>query len=100
MRPPPMMQNNFMPMPMNPAHRPLLPKIDPSKEVWVETNSAEGKTYFYNAKTRQSVWKRPNGDNIQIIMQSEVSVLTFSFILNVVPPRDGATTLNAACGHA
>ena len=77
MRPPPIMQNNFMPMPMNPTQRPMLPKIDPDKEVWVETTSGEGKVYFYNAKTRQSVWKRPNGENIQVIMQSEVLLTVY-----------------------
>jgi len=77
---PPLNQGGFMGPPprMHGPPDPMMPppnnmtKIDPTKEIWVETLSAEGKVYFYHAKTRQSVWKRPMGDNIQIIQQSEV----------------------------
>jgi len=76
MGPPPGMQRPPMPdgmMRMPPPQiPPNMPNIDPSKEIWVETVSAEGKIYYYHAKTRQSVWKRPTDDNIQIIKQNEV----------------------------
>ena len=60
------------PLPPDPRMLPPVTQIDPTKEIWVETVSPNGKVYFYHAKTRQSVWKRPTGDNIQVIQQSEV----------------------------
>lgn len=73
MRPPLGMQgpppDGMMPPPNNNMSR-----IDPNKDVWVETLSADGKMYFYHAKTRQSIWKRPTGDNVQIIQQNEVII--------------------------
>ena len=57
---------------MGPPMQNSMTQIDPNKEIWVETLSGDGKIYFYHAKTRQSVWKRPTGDNVQIIQQSEV----------------------------
>nr|CAB3266868.1 transcription elongation regulator 1 [Phallusia mammillata] len=86
---PPMSQGNFMGpmqgmprpimhegmMPMPPMRPPSMPAIDPNKEVWVETIAGDGKIYYYNAKTRQSVWKKPTDENVQVIKQSEAHAL-------------------------
>ena len=48
------------------------PALDPMKEIWVETVAANGKVYFYHGKTRESAWKMPEGENVQVIKQSEV----------------------------
>ena len=80
MGPPPGMQgpppDGMMPPPNN-----NIPRIDPSKEIWVETMSADGKIYFYHSKTRQSIWKRPTGDNVQIIQQNEAGFSLLLFCL-------------------
>jgi hypothetical protein len=50
------------------------PPIDLSGEVWVETKASEGKSYYYNARTRETTWTKPDG-NVKIIMQEQVSIL-------------------------
>ncbi len=50
--------------------------IDLSGEVWVETKNDDKKSYFYNARTRETTWTKPEGDNVKILSQSEVEELT------------------------
>ncbi|KAI7795929.1 putative transcription elongation regulator 1 [Triplophysa rosa] len=45
----------------------------PSDEIWVENTTPEGKVYYYNARTRQSAWTKPEG--VKIIQQSELHPL-------------------------
>merc|ERR1719489_527802 len=56
------------------------PALDPMKEIWVETVAANGKVYFYHGKTRESAWKMPEGENVQVIKQSE------AYLLSSLPP--------------
>uniref|UniRef100_H2ZB82 WW domain-containing protein n=1 Tax=Ciona savignyi TaxID=51511 RepID=H2ZB82_CIOSA len=86
--------------PMHDAMRPpppIHPNIDHNKELWVETLSDQGKIYFYNAKTRQSVWKKPTDENVQIIKQNEVQNLanaTFPpFAGNIEQQQSGLNNL-------
>ena len=51
------------------------PAIDPNAEIWVETQTKEGKAYFYNAKTRASAWTRPTGEGVQVLTQEQLEQL-------------------------
>lgn len=44
-------------------------------ELWVETKTDEGKSYFYHAITRETTWTRPEGPHIKIMSQSEVEAM-------------------------
>ncbi|KAL3276562.1 hypothetical protein HHI36_011936 [Cryptolaemus montrouzieri] len=48
---------------------------NPAAEVWVETKTAEGKSYFYNARTRETTWNKPEGTNIKVISQDQVEAM-------------------------
>lgn len=46
--------------------------ISVEKELWIETKSAEGKSYFYQSETRQTVWERPDASNAVVMQQDEI----------------------------
>ncbi|XP_034539199.1 transcription elongation regulator 1 isoform X6 [Notolabrus celidotus] len=76
--PPPM--GNLPPPPgmlfppgMPPIPTPGAPTLSPAEEIWVENKTPEGKTYYYNARTRESSWSKPDG--VKIIQQSELNPL-------------------------
>ncbi|XP_048850682.1 transcription elongation regulator 1 isoform X2 [Brienomyrus brachyistius] len=84
--PPPM--GNLPPPPgmmfppgMPPVPAPGTPALPPAEEIWVENKTPEGKAYYYNARTRESAWNKPEG--VKVIQQSELSAL-------MVPPQAGA----------
>jgi hypothetical protein len=47
--------------------------MDLTGEIWVETKASEGKSYFYNARTRETTWTKPEGPAVKIITQEQVS---------------------------
>lgn len=52
-----------------------LQSVDPSAEIWVETKTVEGKSYYYNARTRETTWTKPDGSNIKVISQDQVEAM-------------------------
>lgn len=45
----------------------------PTEEVWVENKTADNRTYYYNARTRESSWTKPQTSaNVKVITQEEV----------------------------
>lgn len=64
---------------------------DNSTEIWVETKTGEGKSYYYNAKTRDTTWTKPEGDNVKVISQEQVQYslqTSIIFSLNYMITRD------------
>ncbi|KAA3677206.1 transcription elongation regulator 1 [Paragonimus westermani] len=58
----------FMPpMPMGAAQHNFSQKTD---DIWVENLTAEGKSYYYNMRTRETRWDRPDG--VAVVRQGEV----------------------------
>ncbi|XP_062392931.1 transcription elongation regulator 1 isoform X3 [Sardina pilchardus] len=70
MPPPPGM---IFPPGMPPVPSAAGPKLPPSEEIWVKNNTQEGKVYYYNVRTRESAWTKPEG--VKIIQQSELTPL-------------------------
>jgi len=42
-------------------------------DVWVETKTNDGKSYYYNAKTRETTWTKP--ENAKIVAQEQLATI-------------------------
>uniref|UniRef100_A0A4W5N3V2 Transcription elongation regulator 1 n=2 Tax=Hucho hucho TaxID=62062 RepID=A0A4W5N3V2_9TELE len=97
--PPHLQRPPFMPPPMGsmppppgmlfPPGMPPVPAagahtLPPTEEIWVENKTPEGKAYYYNARTRESAWSKPEG--VKVIQQSELNPMM------VTPAGTGASS--------
>lgn len=71
--------------------------MDSNNEIWVETKTAEGKPYYYNARTRETTWTKPEGANIKVISQDQVEAMAQAA---VVIPQNTSTAAQAALAQA
>lgn len=68
----------------------LLQAIDSTSEIWVETKTNEGKSYYYNARTRETTWTKPEGPNVKVISQDQVEAMAQAATAGNIAP--GTTT--------
>ncbi|XP_075887924.1 transcription elongation regulator 1-like isoform X2 [Nelusetta ayraudi] len=105
--PPPM--SNLPPPPgmlfppgMPPVPASGTPAVNPSEEIWVENKTADGKAYYYNARTRESAWTKPDG--VKIIQQSEINPLLVGGAVACasggVTPAAASNSVNTTAGTA
>ncbi|XP_047518919.1 basic salivary proline-rich protein 2-like [Pieris napi] len=72
MGPPPNMMGQ--PPPFGPPGMP--PPNMPPPEIWVETKSDEGKSYYYHQRTRETTWTRPQeSPTCKVITQAEMEAM-------------------------
>ncbi|KAG5880875.1 hypothetical protein JTB14_038086 [Gonioctena quinquepunctata] len=72
--------------------------LEANPEVWVETKTAEGKSYFYNARTRETTWTKPDGPNVKVISQDQVEAMAQAATGGIV--QNTSTAAQAALAQA
>uniref|UniRef100_A0A0K0FL28 Transcription elongation regulator 1 (inferred by orthology to a human protein) n=1 Tax=Strongyloides venezuelensis TaxID=75913 RepID=A0A0K0FL28_STRVS len=75
---PSIMTNNINPIEIQEKQKEIFIKLVKERieykdgdELWVEISQLGGKPYYFHAFTKQSVWNKPEGENIVIIDQHE-----------------------------
>ncbi|KAG7263888.1 hypothetical protein CRUP_034227 [Coryphaenoides rupestris] len=91
MPPPPGM---LFPPGMPPVSTAVTPGMAPAEEIWVENKTSEGKAYYYNARTRESSWSKPDG--VKIIQQSELNPLLATGTAGTSVTAGGAVAASSA----
>lgn len=74
--PPPGMINNPYALPPHMNNSNGQYGANQQAELWVETKTDEGKSYYYHALSRETTWTRPEGPHIKIMSQTDVEALT------------------------
>lgn len=54
-----------------------IPGLDLNGEVWVETKTTDGKSYYYNIRSRETTWTKPEGPNVKVMVQDQVKTLNY-----------------------
>ncbi|XP_072390987.1 transcription elongation regulator 1 [Diabrotica undecimpunctata] len=80
-----------------PSSQPTTP-LDAAAEIWVETKTGEGKSYYYNARTRETTWTKPDGPNIKVISQDQVEAMAQAATVGL--PQNTSTAAQAAQAQA
>ena len=76
-------QQPHQPQQQQQPHLAPVNEIDASTdEVWVETKAGDGKSYYYHAKTRETTWTKPEGQNVKVLTQQQVIRIVFFPNLN------------------
>ncbi|VEN35256.1 unnamed protein product [Callosobruchus maculatus] len=65
--------------------------LDQPSEVWVETKTPEGKSYYYNARSRETTWTKPDGPNVKVISQDQVEAMAAQVTTGGPPGLGGPT---------
>jgi transcription elongation regulator 1 len=55
-------------------------EMDMNGDIWVETKTGDGKSYYYHAKTRETTWTKPEGPTVKILTQQQVTLIFFLLI--------------------
>ncbi|KAF3841021.1 hypothetical protein F7725_006883 [Dissostichus mawsoni] len=77
--PPHLQRPPFLPPPMGnlppppgmlfpPGMPPVIASGAPAEEIWVENKTSEGKAYYYNARTRESSWSKPDAAELNPLL--------------------------------
>lgn len=74
--------------------------IDVNSEIWVETKTGEGKSYYYNARTRETTWTKPDGPNLKVISQDQVEAMAQAAVTTSTTPQGTSTAAQAALAQA
>lgn len=56
----------------------------------METKTSEGKSYYYNARSRETTWTKPDGPNVKVISQDQVEAMAQAASAGNIAP--GTTT--------
>ncbi|XP_022091695.1 transcription elongation regulator 1-like isoform X2 [Acanthaster planci] len=104
--PPPLMANLQQPQAASAGNQPATPAaaaspaavaaLDPNQDFWVEHTTPEGKTYYYHAKKRESVWTKP--ENVKIVKQTDLQALAAAAGIATTTATSAAATVSSTAG--